>query len=80
MTLADELAEALAEASGPQCGVALVLDALDGDDRDTLAVWLARPKGEVPGTRIGKVLRGRGHKVSDESIARHRRGACRCGG
>jgi len=78
MTLADDLAEAVAETVGPKCGVGAVLDALDDDDRQVLVEWLARPKREVPGTKIGKVLRGRGHKVSDESVARHRRKACHC--
>lgn len=68
----------LSEFEGPgvvRCPLALA--ELPDEQASKLAAAMASPR--IKGTRIAAVLNGWGHKVSADSIQRHRRGACACG-
>lgn len=73
----DSLAASTEHRPGGRCTLGRVLTVLDSDDADALAVALSDP--EVSATRIARALRASGHNVGDTSVARHRRGSCKCG-
>jgi hypothetical protein len=60
----------------PRCGVGLLLEALELRDREGVLTAMARP--EIPHSAISKAFNKRGHKISDFTVGRHRRGACTC--
>jgi hypothetical protein len=70
-------------AAGPRqvgrerCSMAKVLDKLDEADTAALIGMLALDSG-WPHAEISNAMRAEGHRVSPETIGRHRRGACRC--
>lgn len=63
-----------------RCPVAHILASLDDKGRDELNAALADP--DITGGSLARVLEARGHKITGEAIARHRRRAggngCRC--
>jgi hypothetical protein len=67
-------------ANGPPnrmvCSVSVVLDQLDADRQASLRAALAEQRFQH--TSIVRVLASWGHKVTSHTIARHRRGECRC--
>jgi hypothetical protein len=50
---------------------------LDKDDRDALVTALI--DSAIPSTFIARALKKEGFDVQGQSLARHRRGECRCG-
>ena len=75
-TLAAALAAIPEAGSGKPCGVALLLDQLDDEDRD----WFAQAVNDrtIAASRLAKALASEGYKLSDQIIRRHRNG-CSCG-
>lgn len=74
MNLAEELL------AGPpprtQCHTGAVLRRLDDDMQAAVLAALANP--DVQSTHIARTLTKYGHKVSQHSVQRHRRGECGC--
>lgn len=62
---------------GPACTIQLLLDTLDADTAEHLRGALANP--HAASTAIVKALQDAGHRVSANTMQRHRRGECRCG-
>ena len=64
-----------------RCRVSVVLNALNDEDRDALEQLLS-PDAKVSSTRVVEVLGRWGHRVSYQSVMRHRRrsggGGCMC--
>jgi hypothetical protein len=58
------------------CNVALLIKQLPPTDREGLLAALEDPA--IYGSTIVKVLKDRGHRIGDDSVRRHRRGACSC--
>lgn len=72
-------AEAFAEASRPRrqrCGMFSVLAALDAQDRAVVEQVLA--DGSINANAIARTLEANGHKVSQQTVQRHRREQCSC--
>lgn len=59
-----------------KCSVAILKEQLDKKDRDDLETALDDVM--IQSTIIARVLERKGHKISPNAIARHRRGACSC--
>lgn len=59
------------------CNVALLVQQLAPADREGLLAAMEDPA--IYGSTIVKVLKDRGHRIGDDSVRRHRRGACSCG-
>jgi hypothetical protein len=76
MGLMDDIREQQNRAAPPKCGVALALLALDDADAADLTAALADLS--ITGTVISRALDANGHRVSDQSVNRHRRGICGC--
>jgi len=68
--------EATRQNVGQRCGIRLILDQLDDADAATVTEWFRQPS--ISGAHIGRALTHAGHRVSTDSIGRHRRGECRC--
>lgn len=62
---------------GFSCGIEKALYKLQGDDHTWLVQQLANE--DVTAQWISDVLRAEGHDVSQNVVARHRSGRCRCG-
>lgn len=75
MSLGDEIAAAHQSGRRQHCTGGAIEDSLTERERADL---LAAFASDVPSTVIAKVLRGRGHKISDFTLNRHRRGSCNC--
>ncbi len=74
--LAGTLNTAAPARRGGTCHVALLLGALDDEDR---AAFLTALEDRVLSPkRLAELLRGHGHDVGYSSIDRHRNGLCRC--
>lgn len=74
MGLLDDIA-AEQRHGGTSCRVAGVLEAMTEDDRADL---LQAIKLGLQASSISRALRARGWDVAGNTIARHRRGECRC--
>jgi len=74
MTLLDELA-AEATIKGPSCTTTLTLEAMEPDDRADMLEALA---SGYTAAALSRVLKRRGISLAPQSIARHRRGECKC--
>ena len=77
MSLAEALARTEPRKLGPTCSVAFILTRLDADDAATLAAALTDPC--VPGSDLARALTAQGHRVTGNTIQRHRRRDCTCG-
>lgn len=75
MSLADE-ARASVTRKGGRCETGLLLDRLGEPDRSELLEALTDET--VEGSALSRALKGRGVYISQYSLQRHRRGACRC--
>lgn len=60
----------------PMCPVAKILAALSPKDRDVLVTALGNKN--ITHAAISAVLTDNGHTMRQDSIGRHRRGACGC--
>lgn len=61
---------------GPRCGVDVLIESLDADDRATLAGWVSDGR---EWSWIAAVLRSEGHRMAGQTLSRHYRGLCSCG-
>jgi hypothetical protein len=61
---------------GPLCTIAILLDTLAPADATDLRTLLGNRT--IPGTAIARVLRKRGHTITDSTIQRHRNALCAC--
>lgn len=68
--------DAAAARHGACCTVALIREKLGPDDAVQFDVVLKNTS--VTAAEIARVLRGAGHYVQSQTLARHRRGDCRC--
>lgn len=78
-SLAEALNNLSATRGGPPCGVEVILDKLNDDDKQTLLAVLA--DRSVSSAGIATALTANGHNVNPSVIARHRRvgaNGCRC--
>ena len=83
VSLVDDLASletARKNTGGGRCRVAVVLDQMSGDERESLRHLL--DETEVYGTQIAAVLKENGYEISGPQIQHHRRrfkgGGCIC--
>lgn len=76
MSKPPSLAALLAQTDQRRCRVAVILDDLGPDDRDALTAALSEPS--VSTFRIANALRQNGVIVAQDSVMKHRRGACNC--
>ena len=74
--LLDEIREQVAAARGLRCPVARVMAELD--KRDAGELRAAMDDRSITGSAIGKALRARGLRISDEGIRGHRNRTCSC--
>lgn len=77
MSLGDEIASQATRRQGATCGVATVRAALGPDDAADFDRWLTADRLGVAGA-ISRALKARGIDLAEHTIARHRRGDCRC--
>jgi hypothetical protein len=78
-TLAEALSNLSANRGGPPCGVEVVLDKLDEQDRETLLLVLSDKA--VSSAAIATALSANGFEIRAAVISRHRRigaNGCRC--
>lgn len=75
MSLLEDV-EAAMVPHGPKCGVARFLAGLDEPFRTEAAA--AIDNTSVEATALSRVLKTRGHRLSDYIINRHRSGKCSC--
>lgn len=59
-----------------ECNVSVLMKKLGQTDRDGLLAAMEDPG--IYGSTIVKVLKDRGFRIGDDSVRRHRRGACSC--
>lgn len=76
MSLAGRLKEQPPLTKGPRCLMGLLLEELPKSEAEALRRALADPNWRT--TAIREALYAEGHKLSQTSVARHRRGACQC--
>lgn len=57
------------------CAFARLINSLDKEDKETLLKAL---ENKVPDVTLASALRKEGWRVAEYSIARHRKGNCRC--
>lgn len=79
MALADRVDQIKSKGPGIPCSVGTLLETLEPDDAATLRQLLGTKEqwGE-PAQVIFDVLRAEGHRVSFQTINRHRGEKCRC--
>jgi hypothetical protein len=58
------------------CKFARLRDTLNADDRDVLDS--AMGDTAFSSVHIGRALRSEGHQIAEDSVRRHRTGACSC--
>lgn len=74
MGLLDEVREAQRQARIVRCKI----QTLDLSDEDREELDAALSDDTVQASMLGKVLRARGHSVSDDALRRHRGRRCAC--
>lgn len=77
MALADAIKAEVVARKWPTCTIAALLSTLDKADAKALSSALADPR--VTGAAISRALVREGHRVSAETVMRHRNEECRCG-
>lgn len=80
MSLADKLKEATRTGPGLPCGVSVLLESLQGEDKQALEFIFATKseRGTIPNTKIHKILISEGYDIAFASIRLHRGQRCRC--
>lgn len=83
MSLLEKLEEATRTGSvgpGLPCGVTVLLEKLEGEEKKALELILSTPAGKdtVPNTKLHKILISEGHNIAFASIRHHRAKECRC--
>ncbi len=76
----NKLENARPRTGGPRCRIAVIMDQMDGSERDSLQHLI--DETEVFGTQIAEVLKNNGYTVSGTHVQHHRRrkvsGGCTC--
>jgi hypothetical protein len=81
VSLAQRLKDAEPSRRGRPCAIGLVLGKLAARDAQALSDALAMPVTDprrLSARAISEALSAEGFVISDQSISRHRNGACRC--
>jgi hypothetical protein len=80
MSLVEKLKEATRTGPGLPCGVAVLIQTLEGEDRQALEIIFSTKsvRGTVPNTKLHKILISEGHDIAFASIRHHRAQECRC--
>lgn len=83
MSLLEKLEEATRTGPvgpGLPCGVTILLEKLEGEEKKALELILSTPagRGTVPNTKLHKILISEGHNIAFASIRHHRAKQCRC--
>lgn len=68
-------ARAIGTRKGPTCSVAILLETRPDIASELREALAAR---DIPSSAIAAALKRRGIEFNQESLQRHRRGACRC--
>ncbi len=76
MNLAEAFKETPVKDMGPACSVAALMKSLPTSDAEALRAAIADDRWR--GTDISRVLADEGIHLSGTTLARHRRGACKC--
>ena len=76
MSLAKAFSQGLPLIKGPACSVAATLEQLNDEDKAALETVLADKRWRS--TDIAAQLQAEGISISDSTLSRHRRGACKC--
>ena len=63
---------------GPPCGISVVLEHMDNEDRDALNLVLFEKPRRYSNRNLQKFLISKHYDVSFSSVALHRRKECRC--
>ncbi len=83
MSLLEKLEEALHVGSrgpGLPCGVTVLLEKLEGEEKKALELVFSAPAGKdtIANTKLHKILLSEGHNIAFASIRHHRAKECRC--
>jgi hypothetical protein len=80
MSIAEKLQAAQRNSPGLPCGVAKVLDSLEGEDKKALQVIFSTRSvaGTISNRQVHQILLDEGHEIAFASISLHRRKQCRC--
>ena len=78
VSLLDELAEFLPK-KGPRCGVGITLGELPAELAAQFQQVLDIDKDRAPHAAVSRLMRSKGYElVTDNAVARHRKGDCSC--
>lgn len=79
MALAERLSKQPAPTHGLPCSVGVLLNTLEGDERDALLTMLGTPEQRGwSASEIFDALTAEGYRIAFRSINPHRGGKCRC--
>lgn len=79
MALVDHLSQQPVPKHGHPCSVGVLLDTLEGAERDALVTMLGTQEVRGwPAPAIWNACKAEGHTLGLQSINRHRGGKCRC--
>lgn len=80
MSLAEKLKEAARTGPGMPCGVSLLMEKLEGEDKKALEIIFSTKsiKGTVPNTKLHQIIVSEGYEVAFSSVRHHRSQMCRC--
>lgn len=76
-SLLEEMRTEARRPKGPPCGMAVILDQLDDQERAQLEEALS--DRSITAHIIATVLTNHGHRVALQTVGRHRGGRCACG-
>jgi hypothetical protein len=78
--LADKLKTTTRSEPGLPCGVRVILDNLDGEDKEALELVFSSSSrsGAISNPQIHRILISEGYKVAFASVRLHRQQQCRC--
>jgi hypothetical protein len=76
MSLSLDAFTAASNPSWPKCPIVRIFDVLDPKDAAVLTAALA--DRDVTHAAIANVLTSNGHRIVQDAVGRHRRGACSC--
>lgn len=75
MSIKDKLASTVPNRAGKGCGLCLVLEQLNKEDREAILGAMSTPVNDpqrITDRQISEILRSEGHDISQNSVYRHR--------
>ena len=75
MSIKDKLANTVPNRAGKGCGLCLVLEQLDKEDREAIIDAMSIPVNDpqrITDRQIADILKSEGHDISHNSVYRHR--------